>query len=172
MKALKGDYSQKTAETQAGWVSSSSYIQFPSSEEGGTQAKLTTLELTLTPVSRYDEKWYNYHIVLNCIDSNKKRWKLDKVLPIVCSFTDRDPDNKEYDLETDYNYVMDEQLPTAITLVAAADLRLYVADGTIYGTDDMHIFNLIGQDVTHLNGSLKGVYIVRIDDKSVKILVP
>lgn len=172
MKALKGDYSQKTAETQAGWVLPSSYIQFPSSEEGGTQAKLTTLELTLTPVSCYDEKWYNYHIVLNCIDSNKKRWKLDKVLPIVCSFTDRDPDNKEYDLETDYNYVMDEQLPTAITFVTAADLRLYVVDGTIYGTDDMRIFNLIGQDVTRLNGSLKGIYIVRVDNKSVKILVP
>lgn len=67
---------------------------------------------------------------------------------------------------------MDEQLPTAITLVAAADLRLYVVDGTIYGTDDMRIFNLIGQDVTPLNGSLRGIYIVRIDDKSVKILVP
>lgn len=172
MTALKGDYSQKTPNTQAGWASSSSYIQFPSSEEGGTQAKLTTLELTLTPVSRYDEKWYNYHIVLNCIDSNKKRWKLDKVLPIFCTFTDRDPNDKEYDLETDTNYVMNENLPTAITFVAADDLQLYAVAGTIYGADNMRIFNLLGQDVTRLNGCLKGVYIVLIDDKTAKILVP
>lgn len=172
MTALKGDYSQTTPNTQAGWALSSSYIQFPSSEEGGTQAKLTTLELTLTPVSRYDEKWYNYHIVLNCIDSNKKRWKLDKVLPIFCTFTDRDPNNKEYDLETDTNYVMNENLPTAITFVAADDLQLYAVAGTIYGADNMRIFNLLGQDVTRLNGCLKGVYIVLIDDKTAKILVP
>lgn len=172
MTALKGDYSQTTPNTQAGWALSNSYIQFPSSEEGGTQAKLTTLELTLTPVSRYDEKWYNYHIVLNCIDSNKKRWKLDKVLPIFCTFTDRDPNNKEYDLETDTNYVMNENLPTAITFVAADDLQLYAVDGTIYGADNMRIFNLLGQDVTRLNGCLKGVYIVLIDDKTAKILVP
>ncbi|MGN0187747.1 MAG: hypothetical protein ACI392_08420 [Paludibacteraceae bacterium] len=172
MTALAGNYSQTTPSTQAGWATASSYIQFPSSEEGGTQAKLTTLELTLTPVSRYDEKWYNYHIVLNCIDSNKKRWKLDKVLPIVCTFTDRDPNNQNYDLETDYEYVMDENLPTAITLVAADALQVYAVDGMVYGADNMRIFNLIGQDVTRLNGCLKGIYIVRIDDKTAKLLVP
>ncbi len=171
MTSIAGDYSLEKAETMAGWTSSKSYIQFPSSEEGGTQAKLTTLEFSITPVSRYDENWFNYHIVLNCIDSNKKRWKLDKVLPIFCTFTDRDPNNKEYDLDTDMEYTMDEQVPTAIAAVLASELQIFAIDKTIFGPDSLQIFDLTGRNVTRLNGQLNGVYIVKVGDKAQKVVV-
>lgn len=171
MTSIAGNYSLETAATMAGWTSSKSYIQFPSSEEGGTQAKLTTLEFSITPVSRYDENWFNYHIVLNCIDSNKKRWKLDKVLPIFCTFTDRDPDNKEYDLDPDMEYTMDEQVPTAIAAVSASELQIFAFDKTIFGPDNLQIFDLTGHNVTELNGSLTGIYIVKVGDKAQKVFV-
>ena len=170
MISIAGDYSQETASTMAGWAASDSYIQFPSSE-GSTQAKLTSLDFTLTPVSRYNEHWYNYHIVLNCIDSNKKRWKLDKVLPIFCTFTDRDPNNKENDLETDTAYNMTEKVPTAISAVSADELNIFAIDKTIIGPDDMTIFDLTGLNVTKQNGSLTGVYIVKCGEKVAKIVV-
>ncbi len=171
MTSIAGSYSQTKQNTQAGWVTASSYIQFPSSEEGGTQAKLTTLEFSITPVSRYDDNWYNYHIVLNGIDSNKKRWKLDKVLPIFCTFTDRDPNNKEYDLDPDLEYTMEEKLPTAIGSVSADELNIFAAQQTIFGPANMQIFDLTGRDVTAQNGSLTGVYVVRCGDRVAKVAV-
>lgn len=171
MTALAGSYSQTKKATQAGWVAADSYIQFPSSEENGTQAKLTTLEFTITPVSRYDDKWYNYHIVLNCIDSNKKRWKLDKVLPIFCTFTDRDPNNKEMDLPTNFEYVMEEKLPTGVQMATADELNLFSTDGAVFGHEGLRIYDLTGRDVTHLNGHLQGVYVVVAGGKAAKMAV-
>lgn len=152
-------------------MAANSYIQFPSSEENGTQAKLTTLEFTITPVSRYDDKWYNYHIVLNCIDSNKKRWKLDKVLPIFCTFTDRDPNNKEVDLPTDFEYVMNETLPTGVQVVPADELGVFAENGTVSGPEGLRIYDLTGRDMTRQNGQLQGIYVVVAGNQVTKIAV-
>lgn len=171
MTSLAGSYSQTKKSTQAGWVASDSYIQFPSSEAGGTQAKLTTLEFTIAPVSPYDEKWYNYHIVLNGIDSNKKRWKLDKVLPIFCTFTDRDPNNKEVDLPTDFEYVMNETLPTGVQVVPADELGVFAENGTVSGPEGLRIYDLTGRDMTRQNGQLQGIYVVVAGNQVTKIAV-
>ncbi len=47
---------------------------------------------------------------------------------------------------------------------------LIAKHGTIYGTKDMRIINLLGQDVTHQNGALSsGIYLVRIGNKTQKV---
>ena len=59
--------------------------------------------------------------------------------------------------------------PTA--LQNAEMVEIYAADGRIYGADGMQIFTLTGQNVTEMNGSLNGVYIVKIGDKAQKVIV-
>ena len=39
-------------------------------------------------------------------------------------------------------------------------LNIYAKDGTIYCDEEFTIYNLIGVNVTNLNGSLQGVYVV------------
>ncbi len=48
---------------------------------------------------------------------------------------------------------------------------LYAENGRIYGADEMLIFDILGRDVTHLNGQLNGVYIVKIGNKAQKVIV-
>ncbi len=48
---------------------------------------------------------------------------------------------------------------------------LYSENGRIYGADGMPIFDLLGRDVTHLNGQLSGVYVVKIGNKAQKVIV-
>ncbi len=50
-------------------------------------------------------------------------------------------------------------------------LNLYVADGCIYCEDEFRIYDLLGRDVTAMNGSLYGVYIVRTKDAFRKVIV-
>ncbi len=50
--------------------------------------------------------------------------------------------------------------------------KIYAKDGTIYGAEDLQIFNLVGQDVTHQNGQLNnGVYLVKVGEKVQKVFV-
>ncbi len=60
-------------------------------------------------------------------------------------------------------------LPTA--LQNAEMVEIYAAAGRIYGADGMQIFTLTGQNVTEMNGSLNGVYIVKVGDKAQKVVV-
>ena len=39
-------------------------------------------------------------------------------------------------------------------------LNIYACEGTIYSDDEFEIYNLAGVNVTKLNGSLQGVYVV------------
>ncbi len=49
---------------------------------------------------------------------------------------------------------------------------IYACDGRIYAKEDICIYNLVGMDVTHLNGQLdNGIYLVKIGDKVQKIFV-
>jgi len=58
---------------------------------------------------------------------------------------------------------------TAIGTVEMFDLR--TENGSIIYDGEFQIFDLLGRNVTRLNGSLNGVYIVKIGDKAQKIAV-
>ncbi len=60
---------------------------------------------------------------------------------------------------------------TPIEQIAAPVVDVYAADGRIYGTDDMRIYTVLGLDVTEMNGSLCGVYIVKVGNSVQKIIV-
>lgn len=46
-----------------------------------------------------------------------------------------------------------------------------VRDGSVYYDGEFRIFDTLGRDVTRMNGKLNGVYMVRSNEKSVKIVV-
>ncbi len=59
-----------------------------------------------------------------------------------------------------------------VTAVSSAEvLELHAENGRIVCAQDFQIFDLLGRDVTRLNGSLNGVYIVRVGDKVQKVIV-
>ena len=58
---------------------------------------------------------------------------------------------------------------TAINTVTCDELR--TDNGRIYGADDIRIYDLLGRDVTRLNGSLCGVYVIKTADSAQKVVV-
>jgi len=59
-----------------------------------------------------------------------------------------------------------------VTAVQSAEvLELHAENGRIVCCGDFQIFDLLGRNVTRLNGSLKGVYIVRVGERAQKIVV-
>ncbi|MDD6641888.1 MAG: chitobiase/beta-hexosaminidase C-terminal domain-containing protein [Bacteroidales bacterium] len=58
---------------------------------------------------------------------------------------------------------------TAINTVTCDELR--TDNGRIYGADDIRIYDLLGRDVTRLNGSLQGIYIVKTANSAQKVVV-
>ncbi|MDD6641093.1 MAG: leucine-rich repeat protein [Bacteroidales bacterium] len=67
--------------------------------------------------------------------------------------------------------VVIEPKTTAIETIAAEQPLFYAHDGRIYGAEGMRIYTLLGLDVTHMNGQLNGVYIVKTADTAQKIVV-
>ncbi len=67
--------------------------------------------------------------------------------------------------------VVIEPKTTAIETIAAEQPLFYAHDGRIYGAEGMRIYTLLGLNVTHLNGQLNGVYIVKTADSAQKIVV-
>ncbi len=59
--------------------------------------------------------------------------------------------------------------PTALN--NAEQVVLYVEHGRIVCDGAFQIFDLLGRNVTHLNGSLNGVYVVKLGDKAQKVVV-
>ena len=59
--------------------------------------------------------------------------------------------------------------PTAIETVTAP--QIYAVDGRIVCEGEFRIYDLLGRDVTHLNGSLCGVYVVKTADAAQKVVV-
>lgn len=49
---------------------------------------------------------------------------------------------------------------------------IFTLDGYICGADNMRIYTLLGLDVTRQNGSLKGIYIVKANSNTYKVVVP
>ncbi len=63
-----------------------------------------------------------------------------------------------------------EEYETAIEKVEI-DNSVYAHDGRIYAEEGARIFNLVGLDVTEMNGNLNGVFVVRNGNKVAKVLV-
>ncbi|MDD6641010.1 MAG: BspA family leucine-rich repeat surface protein [Bacteroidales bacterium] len=59
--------------------------------------------------------------------------------------------------------------PTAIETVTAP--QIYAVNGRIVCNGEFRIYDLLGRDVTHLNGSLQGVYVVKTADAAQKVVV-
>ncbi|HKL96212.1 MAG TPA: hypothetical protein VJ856_02960 [Paludibacteraceae bacterium] len=173
LTSLAGSYSSKSRDDQAGYIftnnSADTGITFPSSE-GGTNGKISEATLTLTPTSKVNDSLYNFQIELRLIDSNKKVWTLNKELPIHAYFIDRVLGNELEDMDPVWQTLI-EKVGTNLNIVSAAQLNIYSVDGTILGLENLRIYNLTGQDVTSMNGNLRGVYIVVSDNKVAKIQV-
>ncbi|MDD6642316.1 MAG: hypothetical protein PUE55_06960 [Bacteroidales bacterium] len=59
--------------------------------------------------------------------------------------------------------------PTAMEAVTAP--QIYAVDGRIVCEGEFRIYDLLGRDVTRLNGSLNGVYVVKTANAAVKVVV-
>ena len=59
--------------------------------------------------------------------------------------------------------------PVGIDEVTA--LSVYANNGTIYGAENGRIYTILGMDVTEQNGNLKGIYVVKVGNKTQKIAV-
>ena len=60
----------------------------------------------------------------------------------------------------------------AITALAVVEMPVVYAEcGRIYCAGDFRIYDLLGRDVTRLNGSLQGIYVVKTADSAQKVVV-
>lgn len=58
------------------------------------------------------------------------------------------------------------------SLVETVSNSVYVLGKTIYGAENLTIYNMLGRNVTHLNGSLRnGIYAVQVGNSLQKVLV-
>ncbi len=69
----------------------------------------------------------------------------------------------------DFSATAIEDITTSIEEAEA--LNIYAKEGTIYCEEEFVIYNLAGQDVTNLNGSLQGVYVVKTEKGNKQISV-
>lgn len=60
---------------------------------------------------------------------------------------------------------------TETALDCAETPAVYAHQGRIYGADGARIYDLLGRDVTTRNGSLNGIYVVKTNEKAIKITV-
>ncbi|MGN0186884.1 MAG: hypothetical protein ACI392_03955, partial [Paludibacteraceae bacterium] len=60
---------------------------------------------------------------------------------------------------------------TTTALDAVASPQIYAVDGRIVCAGECRIYDLLGRDVTRLNGSLHGVYVVKVGEAAVKVVV-
>ena len=75
--------------------------------------------------------------------------------------------NKTVNLLKDVSY---SATPTIIVAAENAN-AIYCNNGSIFAEGEFRIYNIAGQDVTKLNGSLQGVYIVKALDGMHKVMV-
>ena len=67
--------------------------------------------------------------------------------------------------------VCDEISDPATALQPVESIALYTENGRIVCEQEFQIFTITGQNVTEMNGSLNGVYIVKVGDKAQKVVV-
>ena len=111
-----------------------------------------TVTLTITPATGYslDE--------LTVTDANKQTITVAEDYSFVMPTAD-----------VTVTAVFERQTATAVQ--SAEMLELHAENGRIVCNSDIQIYDLLGRNVTRLNGSLKGVYIVRVGERAQKIVV-
>lgn len=67
--------------------------------------------------------------------------------------------------------VYDEPSSTPTAIEQTTEFTVYAVNGYIACPNEAQIFDLFGRNVTRLNGSLNGVYIVKVGEKAQKIVV-
>lgn len=67
--------------------------------------------------------------------------------------------------------VYDEPSSTPTAIEQATKIAVYAENGRICAEGEFQIFDLFGRDVTRMNGSLNGIYIVKCGDKAQKVVV-
>lgn len=92
----------------------------------------------------------------------------------------KDADSNTITVAENYSFVMpaadvtvtaafEQQTVTAVQ--SAEMLELHAENGRIVCAQDFQVFDLLGRNVTRLNGSLNGVYIVRVGERVQKVFV-
>ena len=157
-----------------------------------TIAKLnTTLQLgadnaIMVPVSTSEPIWYEF----TPTETGTYQFSSTDIKGSICVNTTKTDDDKQnittsptYSLSagiTYYvyvNYASGEynltitKLSTTTALEAVTASPVYAVDGRIVCAGEFRIYDLLGRDVTRLNGSLCGVYVVKIGEAAVKIVV-
>ena len=67
--------------------------------------------------------------------------------------------------------VVKESGSTTALQPATAAVNVYTTAGRIVCEGEFRIYDLLGRDVTRLNGSLQGVYVVNTDNAAVKVVI-
>ena len=70
-----------------------------------------------------------------------------------------------------YNYTGEFTTNATTALHNVEAFEIYTENGRIACEQEFQIFDLFGRNVTRLNGSLNGVYIVKVGDKAQKVVV-
>ncbi|MGM9745972.1 MAG: GLUG motif-containing protein [Paludibacteraceae bacterium] len=157
-----------------------------------TIAKLnTTLQLgadnaIMVPVSTSEPIWYEF----TPAETGTYQFSSADIKGSICVNTKKTDDDQQnittsptYSLSagTTYyvyvNYAPGEykltitQLSTTTALEAVVVPQIYAVDGRIVCAGEFRIYDLLGRDVTRLNGSLCGVYVVKVGEAAVKVVV-
>lgn len=69
------------------------------------------------------------------------------------------------------NVLLNADCASGIDEAPMSQMKIYSCNGRIYGADDMLIYNVLGIDVTAQNGSLNGIYIVKVGNETHKVIV-
>lgn len=69
------------------------------------------------------------------------------------------------------NVLLNADCVSGIDETPVSRTKIYSYNGRIYGADDMRIYTVLGIDVTAQNGSLNGIYIVKVGNETHKVIV-
>lgn len=83
---------------------------------------------------------------------------------LVFALTYIDSDDDDYAARTDGLVIRPVIHRDYVAIDEVPAIDVYAKEGTIYSELDFEIYNLTGINVTHLNGSLEGIYIVKTNE--------
>ena len=83
---------------------------------------------------------------------------------LVFSLTYIDSEDNDYAPRTDGLVIRPVIHRDYVAIDEVPAIDVYAKEGTIYSELDFEIYNLTGINVTHLNGSLEGIYIVKTNE--------
>ena len=83
---------------------------------------------------------------------------------LIFSLTYIDSEDDDYAARTDGLVIRPVIHRDYVAIDEVPAIDVYAKEGTIYSELDFEIYNLTGINVTHLNGSLEGIYIVKTNE--------